>query len=268
MNAVAGACLSGVQQIAPFCKMGFRNRCLKAAALGEILFNYDELSNDPGVHGLTPRQTGALVATIPQRTPDHISRVIIHNIRSKDMKTLLFAAMAAASVIPAAAMAQDDASSARRIEPYVGVLGGVDNYDSEGNKAGIPAGYHGRIVEGVAGVNYNVAGPIVVGVEGNATKGVDGAIDWEYGAAGRVGVKAGKDSMFFGKVGYQWVNFDALGKDSPDFHGTTYGAGVELSAADMGLSKGDSSNIRLRVQADTMGNFNSIRPMAGVVAKF
>jgi outer membrane immunogenic protein len=96
---------------------------------------------------------------------------------------------------------------------------------------------------------------------------VSGDIDWEYNAAGRVGVKAGKDSLIFGKVGYKWVNFDALGPDSRDYHGTTYGAGVELSPADMGGSA-QSSNIRLRVQADTMGNFRSIRPMAGVVAKF
>ena len=174
------------------------------------------------------------------------------------MKTLLFTAAAAASFIPAVAMAQDDGSSTRRLEPYV----------SETGKEGIPpVGYKGRMVEGVAGVNYNVAGPIVLGVEGGASKGVSGDIDWEYNAAGRVGVKAGKDSLIFGKVGYKWVNFDALGPDSQDFHGTTYGAGVELSPADMG-SSAMSSNIRFRVQADTMGNFRSIRPMAGVVAKF
>ncbi len=182
------------------------------------------------------------------------------------MKTLLFAGAALASMIPLAAQAQD--SAPRRFEPYVGVMGGIDDFDSEANEAGIPAGYNGRIIEGVAGINANVAGPIVVGVEGSAAKGISGDIDWEYGAAGRLGVRAGKDSMIFGKVGYRWTNFDALGPDSPDYHGTTYGAGVELSAADMGLAKGDSSNIRLRVQADTMGNFNSIRPMAGVVAKF
>ncbi|MEC3951194.1 outer membrane protein [Sphingobium sp. HWE2-09] len=185
------------------------------------------------------------------------------------MKTLLFSAAAAAFLLPAAAMAQDDAgSSTRRIEPYVGVMGGVHNYDSETSKEGIPpVGYKGRMVEGVAGVNVNVAGPLVLGVEGTASKGVSGDIDWEYGAAGRVGVKAGKDSMIFTKVGYQWTNFDALGPDSRDYHGMTYGAGVELSPADMGGSA-QSSNVRLRVQADTTGNFHSIRPMAGVVAKF
>lgn len=184
------------------------------------------------------------------------------------MKTPLFAAIAAASLIPFAAQAQDDATSSSRIEPYIGVMGGVHNFDSEGGEEGIPpVGYKGRMVEGVAGVNAHVAGPLVLGVEGTASKGVSGDIDWEYGVAGRVGVKAGKDSMVFGKVGYKWVNFDALGPDSPDYHGTTYGAGVELSPTDMGLTQG-KSNVRLRVQADTMGDFRSIRPMAGVVAKF
>ena len=126
------------------------------------------------------------------------------------MKTLLFTAVAAATLLPAAAMAREDSNSTRRIEPYVGVMAGVHNYDNETSKEGIPpVGYKGRMVEGVAGVNYNVAGPLVLGVEGTVSKGVSGDIDWEYGAAGRVGVKAGKDSMFFGKVGYQWTNFDA-----------------------------------------------------------
>lgn len=185
------------------------------------------------------------------------------------MNKLLFAALAAASIFPAAAHAQDGGPSHRVIEPYVGVMAGADIYDSEANKAGIPpVGYSGAVVEGVAGVNANVAGPLVLGVEGTVSKGMWGDVDWEYGVAGRAGIRAGKDSLIFGKVGYRWVNFDALGKNSPDYHATTYGAGVELSAADMGLSKSGTSNLRLRLQADTFGNFHSIRPMAGVVAKF
>jgi outer membrane immunogenic protein len=115
-------------------------------------------------------------------------------------------------------------------------------------------------------VNANV-GPIVLGVEGSAAKGISKDIDWEYGAAGRLGVRAGKDSMFFGKVGYQWTNFAALGPDSRDYHGTIYGLGVEVSAADMGMN-GNRSNLRLRAQVDTRGDFHSVRPMMGVVAKF
>lgn len=64
------------------------------------------------------------------------------------MKTLFLTAVAAASLIPAAAMAQDDTASTRRIEPYVGVLGGIHNFDSETSKAGIPpVGYKGRMVK-------------------------------------------------------------------------------------------------------------------------
>ena len=47
----------------------------------------------------------------------------------------------------------------------------------------------------------------------------------------------------------------------------TYGMGVELSAADMGMSA-NRSNLRFRGQVDTRGNFHSLRPMAGIVLKY
>ncbi|MPT48908.1 MAG: opacity protein [Sphingobium sp.] len=179
------------------------------------------------------------------------------------MKKLILAAVAATALVPAA-HAQE-----RRFEPYVGVMSGWDQHNKTETKAGIPPlGYDGWMVEGVVGANVNVAGPIVLGVEGSASKGIRGDIDWDYGVKGRAGVKAGKDSMIFGTVGYKWINFDALGKDSRDFHGTTYGFGAEVSPVDLGLSNADSSNLRLRLQVETLGNFNSVRPMAGVVAKF
>lgn len=191
------------------------------------------------------------------------------------MKKLLFAALAAASAapfaLPAVAQAQDtmavgpETPSDSRIEPYVSVLGGRHDFDNQFSEARVPPGAAGWEVEGIAGVNFNV-GPVLLGVEGNATKGVSGDIDWEYGAAGRVGIRAGKDSIIFGKVGYQWINFDR-GRNSPDRHGTTYGAGVELSLADMGMAA-DRSPIRLRFQMDTFGNFTSIRPMAGLTIKY
>ncbi len=182
------------------------------------------------------------------------------------MKKIVLAATAALIFAPIAAHAQDDAAP-RKIEPYVGVLGGFHDFDNESFNGGPPAGYRGYLVEGVAGVNANIGGPIVLGVEGQVAKGFSKDIDWEYGAAGRIGLRAGKDSLFFAKVGYQWTNFAPLGVDSRDYHGTVYGAGVELSAADMGLSA-NRSNLRLRFQADTRGDFHSVRPMAGIVAKF
>ncbi|MBT2188406.1 outer membrane beta-barrel protein [Sphingobium nicotianae] len=187
------------------------------------------------------------------------------------MKTLPLTtlALALAAGVSAPALAQDGESTSR-IEPYVGVMGGLHDFDNDQYKGGPPSGYRGWIVEGVAGVNYNF-GPVFVGAEGSLAKGVDKDIDWEYGAAGRFGVKAGKDSIFFAKVGYQWTQFDGSARPpvstSRKFDGTTYGFGTELSLADLGGSQ-DSSNIRLRAQVDTRGNFHSFRPMAGIVAKF
>jgi outer membrane immunogenic protein len=73
--------------------------------------------------------------------------------------------------------------------------------------------------------------------------------------------------MFFSKAGYRWVNLDA-GRERQGSDGTVYGFGAELSPVDFGMAEGDNSNIRLRLGFDTMGNFRSIRPMAGLVAKF
>lgn len=183
------------------------------------------------------------------------------------MKKTIITAMAVTALIPLQAHAQDDAATTSRLEPYVGIMGGYNDFDDpRSENTGVPGDYSGTMVEGVAGVNYNL-GRFVVGVEGNAAKGIEGDIDWEYGVAGRAGLKLGKDSMFFGKVGYEWTNFDALGENSGDYDDWTYGMGVELSAADMGMNE-SRSNLRFRAQVDTRGNFHSIRPMAGIVLKY
>ena len=178
-------------------------------------------------------------------------------------------AVALAAALSAPAMAQD-AGSKNGLEPYVGVMGGLHDFDNDQYKGSPRSGYRGWVVEGVAGANYNM-GNFFVGAEGSVAKGVDKDIDWEYGAAGRAGVRAGKDSIIFAKVGYQWTKFDGSARPLPNldrhYNGTTYGFGVELSPADMGGSS-DSSNIRLRGQIDTRGDFHSFRPMVGVVAKF
>jgi outer membrane immunogenic protein len=211
------------------------------------------------------------------------------------MRTFVLAAAAAAALTAVPAFAQDaagstdygtatatpattdtatapDGSKAFGIEPYFGVMGGYERFDNERNRAGIPlhAGkdYDGGLVQGVVGVNVPL-GPVFVGVEGNVIKGVKGAIDWEYGAAGRFGVRAGDSGMIYGKVGYQWVNFDALGKNSRDYNDITYGAGVEVGPKDIGMG-GITGNggIRLRLEVDTFGNAHSFRPMAGVITHF
>ncbi|MGN6375603.1 MAG: opacity protein [Sphingomonas sp.] len=204
------------------------------------------------------------------------------------MRTLVLAAAAAAALTAAPAFAQDDTgqypaadqttsstatvddAGTSHIEPYLGIMGGYENFDNERNSAGIPvhagSNYQGGLVQGVVGVNVPI-GPLFVGAEGNVIKGFTGDVDWEYGAAGRFGVRAG-DGLIYGKVGYQWVNFDALGDNSPDFHDMTYGAGVELSPSDLGMGNANKHGLRLRMEVDTFGSTHSFRPMAGMIAHF
>lgn len=203
------------------------------------------------------------------------------------MRTILAAAAFAALpfAVPAA-QAQDtdtaattsvaetapDGTRAFGIEPYVGILGGYERFDEQAN-AGIPLpadgkAYDGGLVQGVAGINVPL-GPVFVGAEGNVVKGFKGDIDWEYGAAGRFGLRAGESGMIYGKVGYQWVNFAALGDNSRDFHAMTYGAGVEVGPKDIGLGGiTGNSGLRLRMEINTFGDAKSFRPMAGVIAHF
>lgn len=181
------------------------------------------------------------------------------------MKKLLLAAIAAASLVPAVANAQDaapDGTPAFGIEPYVGIVGGYHDFDDSKGDFVKRDGPTGALVGGVAGVNVPL-GTFFVGVEGNAAKGFDD-IDWEYGVAGRAGVRVGDSGMIYGKAGYQWVNLDGPGNRSNEI----YGAGVEVGPKDIGLGGlTGNSGIRLRLEANTV-DFNSIQPMAGVIMHF
>jgi outer membrane immunogenic protein len=191
-------------------------------------------------------------------------------------KTIMTLALAAASAIATPAMAQDTAPDGTRafgIEPYVGVMGGWEEFDRNAGH-GIPATPIGRdklnggLVQGVVGVNVPL-GPVFVGAEGNVVKGFKGDIDWQYGAAGRFGFRAGDSGLFYGKVGYQWVNFDKNAPTNRDFHAVSYGIGAEVGPKDIGLG-GITGNagVRLRLEVSTFGDADSFRPMAGVIAHF
>jgi len=186
-------------------------------------------------------------------------------------KTIIGAALAAAAFIPAAAMAQDtapDGSPAFGLEPYVAVMGGYHDFDSDqqgpltsrcNGGAGCP---DGAILEGLAGVNVPL-GPVFVGVEGNVAKGFKG-IDWEYGAHVRSGFRAGNSGLFYTKVGYTWVDTKDKGKDD----NWSYGLGVEVGPQDIGLAGlTGPAGPRLRFEV-TSYDFHSIRPTAGVVFAF
>ena len=185
---------------------------------------------------------------------------------------ICFAAAALALALSAPAFAQDnppattpDGSKAFGIEPYVGVLGGYDNYSGR-SKFGVNGGrgnMDGELVEGVAGVNVPL-GAFFVGAEGTVSKGFKD-IDWEYGVRGRAGLRAGTSGLIYGSAGYMWVNGDHGFPDRKDW---IYGLGVEVGPKDIGLGGiTDSAGPRLRLQVDTF-QFRSIRPMAGVMFHF
>lgn len=184
------------------------------------------------------------------------------------MKFALIAAMFAAS-ISSAGIAQetspDGSEPAVSFEPYVGVLGGYHTFDkrSEFGTVGARGKPNGALIEGVAGVNVPF-GPVFVGVEGNAAKGFRD-IDWEYGVRGRFGMRAGQSGMIYASAGYQWVNGRRGFSDQKDW---MYGVGVEVGPKDIGLTGllGEAGP-RIRLQAETY-DFDSIRPMAGVVFVF
>ncbi len=191
------------------------------------------------------------------------------------MKKLLLAAAAAAFVLPAVASAQEttpDGSRAFGIDPYVGVLGGYEGFESNPG-GGIPPSVRGNLlkgglVEGVAGVNVPLGG-FFVGVEGNAAKGFTGDIDWQYGVHGRVGARAGETGLIYVKAGYMWTNFDRYGPDSRDFGDISYGIGGEFGPSAIGLDGlVKKEGVRFRAEISTRGDFETVRPMAGVIAHF
>ena len=194
------------------------------------------------------------------------------------MKTRLFIATLLATLAPATAFAQDgsvdnaaaeatapDGTSAYGIEPYVGVLGGYHSFDrdSEFGASQTRGRVNGALISGVAGVNFP-RGAAFVGVEGNATKGF-GDIEWEYGVKGRVGARAGDSGLIYVSAGHQWINGKRGFSDQNDW---IYGLGAEIGPKDIGLG-GITSNsgVRLRLQVDTY-DFDSLRPMAGVIVHF
>lgn len=182
------------------------------------------------------------------------------------MKKYVAAAMVA--LFSVSAHAQDsapDGSKAFGIEPYVGVLGGYDVYDkrSEFGTNGARGKMNGALVEGVAGVNLPL-GAFFVGAEGTVSKGFKD-IDWEYGVRGRAGLRAGTSGLIYASAGHMWVNGD---HGFPDRRDWIYGLGVEAGPKDIGLGGiSDSAGPRLRFQVDTY-DFDSIRPMAGVMFHF
>lgn len=169
-----------------------------------------------------------------------------------------------------AAAAQDvatapDGTRAFGIEPYFGVGGAYQDFDSKTNggvfnrqgSARAPA------VDAFVGVDIPL-GPLVVGVEGQGSRGFQD-IKWEYGAMGRVGFRAGESGLIFARAGYRWIEGKrGFGDDKNEI----YGVGVEVGPKSIGMGGvTGNSGVRLRLVVDTY-DLKSIRPSAALVFHF
>ena len=189
------------------------------------------------------------------------------------MKKIAF--MAGAAVLAFAAPGIAHAQETTGARPYIGAQVGLhdlrldeddleDDPDFDFDDSALVYGLYG-------GVDFDLGGSAVIGVEGNINRG-NGPIDSEYGVAGRIGVRSGSGTVLFVRAGYQWVNIDASGllgvdddvidDDDLDIDDTIgdYIVGV-------GADFATGSNMGFRVAVDSI-SFDTLRPTVGVHFKF
>ncbi|NML11899.1 porin family protein [Sphingobium sp. AR-3-1] len=136
------------------------------------------------------------------------------------MKTVIFAALAAATVVSAPAFAQDAA-------PFTGPRAGVTlGYDKIGGEEGFSYGVN-------AGYDLALAPNIVGGVEvslGDTTvNDADLDVSRDITASLRAGYVVTPRVLAFGKVGYTSTRFEIDG-DGVGLEGVRYGGGLEFAA--------------------------------------
>ena len=183
------------------------------------------------------------------------------------MLKIVIAAALGAAALAVPALAQDTAPDGTRaygLSPYFGIGGAYQDFDTD-NKSDFTQHGSARApaIDAFAGVDV-LLGPVLVGAEAQGSKGFQD-IDWEYGAMGRVGIRAGDSGLFFARAGYRWIEGRrGFGKD----HNEVYGLGVEVGPKNIGLGGvAGKSGARLRLAVDTY-DLTSIRPSAAVVFHF
>lgn len=135
------------------------------------------------------------------------------------MKTVIFAAIAAATAVSAPAFAQD---AAPFTGPRAGVTMGYDKIQGhEGFSYGVTAGYD------IAVANRITFGPEVsLGDSTVDGQGIDASRD--IAASVRLGYVATPQLLAFGKVGYANSRAESAGLHQ-SFEGVRYGGGLEYS---------------------------------------
>lgn len=175
------------------------------------------------------------------------------------MTKVAFSALAALTAITLPAAAQAQSNSEAKPEVYIGASAGIHDLG-----IGLPDD-DGGIYGVIAGVDFPVGNTFFVGAEGNFHIG-DGAIDSEYGAAVRAGVRVGDNAKLFVRGGYQEVDFNLKHFVTPAVVGLDDTDGDYLVGAGVEFGLGESP-IRFRAGVDTIA-FDSTRATIGVLYAF
>jgi outer membrane immunogenic protein len=136
------------------------------------------------------------------------------------MKTVIFAAIAAAAAFSAPAFAQD---AAPFTGPRAGITAGYDKFAGrDGFTYGVAAGYD------VAVANRVTFGPEVSFSDTTTSAGAGAEVSRDLAASVRLGYAVTPQVLAFGKVGYANTRID-LGNGGASFEGVRYGGGLEYS---------------------------------------
>lgn len=173
------------------------------------------------------------------------------------MKKLWFGSI----VLSAAAVAATPAMAQSEADFYIGGQAGY--HDLGDNPLG--GDDDGAIVGVYGGVDVPVGERLILGVEGNWNRGSN-AIDYEYGIAGKLGVRVGERAQVFARGGYQEVDVD-LGNvvNGPVPAGLDDTDGDYLVGA--GAQYRLNENLSLRGVVDTI-EFDTVRLTAGLAYHF
>ncbi|WP_449474259.1 outer membrane protein [Sphingobium chungangianum] len=136
------------------------------------------------------------------------------------MKTVIFAAVAAAAAFSAPAFAQD---AAPFTGPRAGVTVGYDSFgDEEGVSYGVSAGYDIALTPSIT------FGPeVTLGDTTTDAAGTD--LSRDLAASVRLGYVLTPQVLAFGKVGYASTRIETAGVGGAAFEGVRFGGGLEYA---------------------------------------
>ncbi|QIQ86184.1 hypothetical protein [Erythrobacter sp.] len=168
---------------------------------------------------------------------------------------------------PSFAFAQD---AGDKPEVTVGAQAGYHDLgiaDEVFDLTGIEVDDGSALFGGFVAVDFPVSDTLFAGVEGNANLGTD-ALDADYGASARLGIRTENGTKFYVRGGYQWVDIDYANiLDVPE---AAVPAGLDSTFGDYLVGVGIDlpfGGAVLRGNVDTIA-FDTVRATAGVGFRF